>query len=211
MHTCEEVYGGHECWHKGWWARATHEHTVAVSVGREHALAPACIRVLSKSYPSSEIWIFRLVEHTEQNVTLRYARWEGVASECKPQYRPAASTRRVLLIWTTYLRSVFLLAFPPCRRIVNVAHPPFTRSCCSPCVEQFHLNNHRCWRRGVSTGFLFFIQKEVETKQKIVKDFFYKKKVGWRKEVVNSFPFASVLISYRRWRTSKRLGNNEID
>lgn len=94
MHTCEEVYGGHECWHKGWWARATHEHTVAVSVGREHALAPACIRVLSKSYPSSEIWIFRLVEHTEQNVTLRYARWEGVASECKPQYRPAASTRR---------------------------------------------------------------------------------------------------------------------
>lgn len=139
MHTCEEVYGGHECWHKGWWARATHEHTVAVSVGREHALAPACIRVLSKSYPSSEIWIFRLVEHTEQNVTLRYARWEGVASECKPQYRPAASTRRVLLIWTTYLRSVFLLAFPPCRRIVNVAHPPFTRSYCSPCIEQFQL------------------------------------------------------------------------
>lgn len=33
----------------------------------------------SKSYPSSEIWIFQLVEHTEQNVTLRYARWEGVA------------------------------------------------------------------------------------------------------------------------------------
>lgn len=154
-------------WYTGPWmlaqgvASSCHARTytrLPVSVGREHALAPACIRVFSKSYPSSEIWIFQLVEHTEQNVTLRYARWEGVASECKPQYRPAASTRRVLLIWTTYLRSAsvfLLLAFPPCRRIVNVAHPPFTRSCCSPCVQQrfsSSLNNRSC-RRVFTTRF----------------------------------------------------------
>lgn len=140
-----------------------------VSVGREHALAPACIRVLSKSYPSSEIWIFQLVEHTEQNITLRYARWEGVASECKPQYRPAASTRRVLLIRTTYLRSasVFLLAFPPCRRIVNVARPPFTRSCCSePCVQQPELVAEQsfvstCIYNAFSIVFLFSFRRIV--------------------------------------------------
>lgn len=36
--------------------------------------ALAHVPCLSKSYPSSEIWIFQLVEHTEQNVTLRYTR-----------------------------------------------------------------------------------------------------------------------------------------
>lgn len=93
--------------------------------------------------------------------------------------------------------------------VVHLALNSFSSS-----SEQSSLLVSRCFN-----GFPLFHPKEdeneiynfISTKRKVVKDFFYKKKVGWRKEVVNSFPFASVLISYRRWRTSKRLGNREID
>lgn len=76
-------------------ARA-HEHREALNVSREHALAPARICVSLRANPqvrygsSSSLNI--------QNRTLRYvtlhAVGRGCASECKPQCRPAASTRR---------------------------------------------------------------------------------------------------------------------
>lgn len=70
------VHGPHTWIGTQGWQRV-HAHTntrQALSVSREHALAPARICVSLRATPSSEIWIFQLVEHTEQNVTLRYVR-----------------------------------------------------------------------------------------------------------------------------------------
>ena len=93
----------------------TRTHGGPASVSREHAFAPARICVSLRATPqvrygsSSSLNI--------QNRTLRYvtcAVERDCASECKPQCRPAASTRRYYW-YEPPISSVllFLLAFPP--------------------------------------------------------------------------------------------------